>query len=285
MAYETLVSGGPESSDSASEADFEGFTLSPPGSPTPAPSRSQSCIGGDAIVRGSLREQGFSTEVADFLLGAWRERTRHIYWPHIRKWVDFCNGRNVSAFRPPVEAMLDFLLSEYRSGKPDGSKRAYRSMGVIRSAISSVASIGGIPAGSNHFVKRFMAAVFNDNPAFPRYRSTWDPDCVLAYLKSLGANTSLPLLSLSKKLVVLMRLLSGERGQTLLAFDITHMVFLGDTVTFHIFDLLKTSRPGWHKSAVSFSAFPHDLDLCVISTLRHYLRTTSPLRGEVCRYF
>lgn len=181
--------------------------------------------------------------------------------------------------------MLDFLLSEYRSGKPDGSKRAYRSMGVIRSAISSVASIDGIPAGSNHFVKRFMAAVFNDNPAFPRYRSTWDPDCVLAYLKSLGANTSLPLLSLSKKLVVLMRLLSGERGQTLLAFDITRMVFLGDTVTFHIFDLLKTSRPGWHKSAVSFSAFPHDLDLCVISTLRHYLRITSPLRGHECRLF
>ena len=158
-------------------------------------------------------------------------------------------------------------------------------MGVIRSAVSSVALIDSAPAGNNHLVKKFMTAVFNDNPAFPRYSTTWDPDLVLSYLKSLGANVTLSLLSLSKKLVVLMRLLSGERGQTLLAFDITRMVFLDDSVTFHISGLLKTSRPNWHKNAVAFSAFPHDIDLCVITTLRHYLRITSPLRGGVTKLF
>ena len=158
-------------------------------------------------------------------------------------------------------------------------------MGVIRSAISCIASIDGLPAGNHHLVRRFMSAVFIDNPAFPRYGSSWDPDTVLTYLKSLGPNNSLSLLSLSQKLTVLMRLLSGERGQTLLAFDITRMVLLTDSVTFHISVLLKTSRPNWHKSVVSFSAFTQDVDLCIISALRIYLRLTLPLRaGETALF-
>ena len=285
MAYETLVPGGLDPSGSDAPFDFEGFTLSPPGSPAQASSRSQSCHGGASIIRGSFLEQGLSSGVADFLLGAWRESTRRQYWPYIERWLNFCDGRGVGAFRPPIGAFLDFLLHEYRSGSSNGSRRAYRTMGVIRSAVSSVALIGDVPAGTNHLVKKFMAAVFNDNPAFPRYSTTWDPDLVLSYFKSLGANVSLSLLTLSKKLVVLMRLLSGERGQTLLAFDISRMVFLNDSVTFHISSLLKTSRPSWHKNVVTFKAFPHDVDLCVLSALRCYLRITSPLRGGVTSLF
>ena len=285
MAYESLVPSCLESSDSDTTFDFEGFPISAPGSPAQASSGSQSCHGGASLVRGSLTEQGLSTEVAEFLLGAWRESTRRQYWPYLERWFSFCNGRGISAFRPPIGALLDFLLLEYRSSSSSGSKRAYRTMGVIRSAVSSVALIDGVPAGTSHLVKKFMTAVFNDNPAFPKYSTTWDPDLVLSYLKSLGANGSLSLLSLSRKLVVLMRLLSGERGQTLLALDVTRMVFLGDSVTFHISDLLKTSRPTWHKNVVVFSAFPHDIDLCVITALRHYLRITSPLRGGVTQLF
>ena len=81
---------------------------------------------------------------------------------------------------------------------------------------------------------------------------------------------------------MLIRLLSGERGQTLLALRIDQMVIDGDSFTFYIFDLMKTSRPGWHKGAITLSAFPLDPNLCVIHALRHYLRLTSPLRGDVC---
>ena len=158
-------------------------------------------------------------------------------------------------------------------------------MGVIRSAISSIASIDNLPAGKNPFVSRFMSAVFNDNPAFPRYHSTWDPDVVLKFLRSLGPSKDLPLLSLSRKLVMLMRLLSGERGQALLALDINLMVLVPDKVSFRILDLMKTSRPGWHKNVLSFSAFPHDSSLCVVDTLSCYLRLTSPLRGAVSKLF
>ena len=285
MADETLVYPCIESSDSDAEADFEGFSLPSPGSPVPSSARTQSSLGGPSLVRGSFTRQGISGEVANFLLGSWRGSTFKQYRPYISKWSDFCNRRGISAFCPPIGALLDFLFHEYRSGGSGGSKRAYRTMGVVRSAISSVASVDGLPAGSHHLVKRFMTAVYIDSPAFPRYRSTWDPDLVLTYFKSLGPNVTLPLLSLSQKLAVLMRLLSGERGQTLLAFDVTHMVLCDDSVTFHIVDLLKTSRPGWHKGVVSFSAFPHDRDLCVVSALRTYLRITFPLRAGEPKLF
>ena len=285
MAYEALVPSCFATSDSDSALDFEGFPIPAPGPVPETPSGAQSGLGGASIVRESFRARGFSPGVANFLLGAWRPGTRQQYWPHLRRWVNFCSGRGVSAFCPPVNCLLEFLLWEYESGRSDGSKRAFRSMGVIRSAISSIASIDNLPAGKNPFVSRFMSAVFNDNPAFPRYHSTWDPDVVLKFLRSLGPSKDLPLLSLSRKLVMLMRLLSGERGQALLALDINLMVLVPGKVSFRILDLMKTSRPGWHKNVISFSAFPHDSSLCVVDTLSCYLRLTSPLRGAVSKLF
>ena len=184
-------------------------------------------------------------------------------------------------FHPPLALLLDFLLVEFRSGKVDKSSRAYRSMGVIRSAISAIATVDGVPAGKHHVVAQFMRAVYNEKPALPRYMTTWDPDVVLLYLRRLGPNDGLTLLSLSSKLCTLMLLLSGQRGQTLLALDLDLMTWEGDKVTFRICDVLKTSRPGSHFSLVSFEPFPHDPLLCVIVTLRRYLQVTEALRGPV----
>ena len=184
-------------------------------------------------------------------------------------------------FHPPLALLLEFLLAEFRSGKVDKSSRAYRSMGVIRSAISAVATVDGVPAGKHRFVVQFMRAVYNEKPALPRYMATWDPDRVLRYLRDLGPNDSLTLLSLSCKLCALMLLLSGQRGQTLLALDLDNMVWEGDKVTFRISDVLKTSRPGSHFGVVSFVPFPPDDLLCVITTLRRYLQVTDALRGPV----
>ena len=190
-------------------------------------------------------------------------------------------------FHPPVELVLEFLLLEFRSGKLDGSSRSFRSMGVIRSALSAVATIDGVPVGQHRFVRQFMKAVFNERPALPRYKSIWDPDIVLGFLRDLGPNDGLALLDLSRKLAILMLLLSGQRGQTLLALDLDHMRFgdINSKVFFGITDVLKTSRPGSHLSEISFDAYPPDSTLCVIKTLLHYLQVTSVLRGNVRKLF
>ena len=175
--------------------------------------------------------------------------------------------------------VLDFLLSGYKNGL------SYRTLGVMRSAVSSVADIDGLPAGQHKLVCRFMKAVFNKRPAFPRYKSTWDPDLVLGHLRDLGSNDSLSLIALSRKTVVLMLLLSAQRGQTLLALDIRDMELVPGKVSFGIGRLLKTSRPGHHLQEVSFSEYGPDERLCVVRAVTEYLKRTADLRGNVTELF
>ena len=169
--------------------------------------------------------------------------------------------------------MLDFLLEEFRRGL------SYRTLGVVRSAVSSVASIEGKPAGQHVLVCRFMRSVFNARPALPRYQFTWDPDIVLTYLTNLGGNDSLSLIDMSRKLAMLMLLQSGQRGQTLMALDIGNMRASKRKISFGIGELLKTSRPGHHLSEVTFVRYDPDERLCVVRLVDAYLGVTAALRG------
>ena len=50
----------------------------------------------------------------------------------------------------------------------------------------------------------------NKRPALPKYNSSWDPEIVLNYLKSL--HQPLPLIVLSQKLCILLLLISAHQG-------------------------------------------------------------------------
>ena len=56
-----------------------------------------------------------------------------------------------------------------------------------------------------------MRGVFLSRSTLPRYHFTWDVNKVLAYLRSLSPVEDLSLLQLSKKLAMLLALLSGQR--------------------------------------------------------------------------
>ena len=173
----------------------------------------------------------------------------------------------------------------YNGGGTASSCYSYRTMNVIRSAVSAVALINGSPAGKHPLVCRFLKAVFNVKPALPRYRSVWDPDIVLGYLKGLGPNIDLSLIQLSRKLTMLLLLTSGQRGQTLLVLDIRNLSFSGNRMSFRIGDPLKISRPDYHLSEVTFSPFALDSRLCVVETLSHYLWRTEGIRGVITNLF
>ena len=155
-------------------------------------------------------------------------------------------------------------------------------MNTIRSAISTVALIDGQPAGRHHLVSRFMKAVFQERPSFARLQSTWDPDLVLDHLKSLGQDTDLSLIQLSRKLTMLMLL---TFGQVLHLLDIRNISISDLRISFQIGDPLKTSRPGSHMSEVNFEAYVPDSRLCVYTTCLHYLDRTKDMRGNVTRFF
>ena len=199
--------------------------------------------------------------------------------------MSFCVGGEVDPFHPPVKTFLDFLLWEYRRGRSTGARYSYRTMNVIRSAVSAVALIDGKPAGQHPLACRFLKAVFNENPALPRYHTVWDPDVVLSYLKGLGQNEGLSLIQLSRKLTMLMLLTSGQRGQTIMVLDVRNLSFSGGCASFRIGDPLKNSRANFHLSQVTFYPFGVDIRLCVVETLSHYLKRTEGIRGVVTSLF
>lgn len=141
------------------------------------------------------------------------------------------------------------------------------------------------PAGQHPLVSRFMKAVFLQRPSFARTHVTWDPQLVLDYICNLGSTEALSLLHLSRKLIILMLLLSGQRGQTLHLLDIRNLSLSESQAVFGIGDLLKTSRPGAHLSGLVFDAYPHDTRLCIVHTIKHYLHRTRPIRGEHTGFF
>ena len=156
---------------------------------------------------------------------------------------------------------------------------AYRTLNVVRSAVSAVATIEGSPAGQHHLVCRFMKAALNKRPALPRYAQTWDPDVVLAYISGLGINDDLSFLMLGKKLTFLLLLLSGQRFQTIHLFDINNMSLSPTSVCFYVTKLLKTSTPYAHVGRISFSEFSKDRNLCVVHALSTYMSRSAALRG------
>ena len=184
-----------------------------------------------------------------------------------------------------MNALLQFLYEAFQHGKQDRSGLGYSSINTIRSAISAVASIDGQPAGQHPLVRRFLKSVFQQRPALPRYNSTWDPNIVLDYLKTLGPNRLLTVLQLSRKLAFLMLLLSGHRCQLLHLLDTRNMDLTTSTAKFKIGDLLKTTRPGHHMSEVSFRAYAPDRRLCILTALTAYLRRTLESRGAVTQLF
>ena len=84
---------------------------------------------------------------------------------------------------------------------------------------------------------------------------------------------------LTLKLVVLILLVSGQRGQTVHLLNLSNMRVSTDSYTFLFTKLLKQTRPGFSSLAITLSAFS-DSRLCVVSTLREYITRTEPLRGS-----
>jgi hypothetical protein len=156
-------------------------------------------------------------------------------------------------------------------------------MNTVRSALSTVVTINGTPAGQHDLVKRFMKSVFQEKPALPRYQTTWDPDIVLSFIKSLGPNRKLDIAMLAKKVTMLLLLLSGQRCQTIHLLDTRNMTLTKSKLEFRIGDLLKTSRPKHHLSQISFKAYAPDRRLCIVTAVKQYLERTAATRNGVTR--
>ena len=169
-------------------------------------------------LRQTFEQRGISSQATDIIIQSWTSGTQKQYQAYIKKWLEFCHGRENNPYDPPIATVLDFLVSLHEKGL------GYSTLNTAMSAISVIVlPHNDITIGSNLIISTFMKGIFKINPSTPRYKTTWDPHIVLNYLSSLGAGDKLTLKLLSMKLLMTTALVSAQRGQSLHMLDIRFM--------------------------------------------------------------
>ena len=157
----------------------------------------------------------------------------------------------------------------------------YSAINTARSALSSIMNTSDRTTfGAHPLVCRFLRGVFVERPSLPRYKTIWDVNIVLKYLKQLHIDKDLTLRDLTLKLTMLLALLSGQRCQTLHLLNLEGMNLTAQQGTFRISEPIKTTKPGSKALQLKFVAYPADKQLCVVHHLGEYLERTKPLRGD-----
>lgn len=191
------------------------------------------------------------------------------YW---KRWSLFCNEKHCNQYSTSINIILEFLQSLVDQGL------GYNSINSARSALSLiVAPIDKETVGNHHLVTRFLKGVFQSKPPTPKYNAIWDPADILTTINNMNINEQLSLSDLSKKLVSLLMLTTGQRVQTIHSIRRSCITFTKTGVTITIPDLLKTSAPGRSQPIIQLDWYKHNSKLCVVKTLKEYVTKTAPL--------
>ena len=228
-----------------------------------------------------LQGQGFPHRTAEIILQSWRETTKSQYRSYLRCWLHFCYLRKADPLSTSVNLLLSFLTQLFEQGL------GYSAINTAKSAVSVfIAACTQQPEPSTHWlISKFLKGVFTARPALPRNAITSNPKLVLNHLASLFPSGSLSFLQLSRKLLMLLALLTGQRGQSLHLLDLRNITCIQSCLSLRFGDLLKTSRPGHHLSEIRLPAYSHNPAICVVKTFQDFLIRSKPLRGKTTRLF
>lgn len=176
-------------------------------------------------------------------------------------------------FKVSVPDILSFLSFHFNKGASYGTLNSYR---------SAMAQILGSDFAQDHRVKRFFKGVFQLRPSKPRYINTWDPGCVLQFLRSCE-NEKISLEELSHKLAMLMSLASGQRVQTLALIEIKNICESRRGIEIRIPERIKTSGRNAYQPLIMLPFMAEDIGVCVATSLKYYLKRTEELRTNGVR--
>lgn len=192
----------------------------------------------------------------------------------LRSWWEYCQRHRMSCYSPTVPQTLDFLSREL------STVSSYSSLNTVRSAISLVSQN---EIGNHPMVRRFCKGVAALKPPRPRYDYVWDPAPVIAKLATIYPYDSVNLKTITKKLVLLLALGTGQRAQTL-AFIRLSQLFLDEKLIIRIPDRIKTSAPGRAQPLFCFSRFTERENLCIVRLTEIYMSRTQKLRPSSCDF-
>lgn len=229
--------------------------------------------GGREVIREAFQSQAVPSTALDTVLASLSPATIKQYARPLRNWWSFCQHHRISPYSPDVNQVLEFLIQQIQH------VGSYSTLNTMRSAIALIITTG---IGNHPLIKRFCKGASVLKPQKPRYDFVWDPAPVIAKLATILPYASIPLTAVTKKLVLLLALGSGQRAQTLAAIKISQMSFSTDKLIIRIPDRIKTSAPGRAQPLLTFSRFLHRPELCIVSLLEHYLGLTKDLRAVDC---
>ena len=226
-------------------------------------------------IREQLTKHSIPGDIANIVMASWRPATHKQYNVYIKKWQAFCVQEKINSLQPSVNSVLKFLHGFHMNNC------SYSLINTVRSALSSYLMGFEFPDKftiSNHpFIVRYLKGVFNCCKPTPRYQEIWDVAPVLRYIELLFPVDKLSLKELTWKLVMLLALTSGQRCQTLTYLNTAVMIKTPDYYKFYIQKHVKQDRPG--KLLTSFVVKKYSKEeLCVYSTLEHYLDRTLSFR-------
>lgn len=206
-------------------------------------------------------------------MASWRQNTGKQYNTYLSRWLLYCREMRLNMNQATVNDGLEFLTRLYRQGL------GYSAINTARSALSAVITPGDKTTFGEHpLVTRFLKGIFELKPSLPRYSVIWDVGTVLKYLQTLRPLADLPLKQLTKKLVMLLALVTAQRTQTLAKLDLTFMQILPDRIMFSIRDRIKTTRPGKHLAPIELLSYSQDLNICPVAHIKQYITKTDSLR-------
>ena len=235
---------------------------------------------GMSCVRGAFSRYNFSEEVTDVLLASWRSGTQKQYQTYLNKWMAFCGERKIAYYSPPLNEALQFLVRLFNQGL------SYSALNIARSALSAIIiTEGGESFGTNCVVTRFMKGVFESQRPKPKYMKIWDVAVVLKHLSTLYPYNKLALKDLTYKVLMLILLVSSQRGQTVRSLDLKHLCVEEDKYIFDIDEHMKTSSPRNPNTRIEIARYEPDVSISPFTCLKAYIDSTKVLRKDETKLF
>ena len=193
------------------------------------------------------------------------------------QWMAFCLIYHVSLRTPSPFDVCRFLRLLSDKGRAFGTVNAARcALSVLLKNLDN-----GRTMGTHYWVCRAIRTTYRRNPPTPKYTTFWDVRVVFNMFLRWGPNEALSAQFLGFKLVTLILLVSGQRGQVIPALDLRNMAWLSSgSVRFVLKGLMKTARTGEPLKELVLEPFHEEESLCVVCALKCYLKVTRQHRRD-----
>lgn len=198
------------------------------------------------------------------------ESTLKQYDAPIKQWFTYCQSNQCDIYNALESHILEFLTMKYNEGS------SFSTLNTARSAIFLVTKI---KASQCPNIARFFKGIFKLRPTKPRYSKIWNTETVLSEAGKLFPLEELSLQLLTDKLVILLAIGTAHRVQTLSLITLDNIVESDTGVNIRITDPIKTTKAGSAQPNFFLPYFDKS-ELCLASTILHYIDITKELRKE-----